>query len=70
MTRARSGAAHRNKVRQVLGRSKGYSAARGKRYKAAKEQVARRFTSDRLVDDVSRLYAQALADKRGVETAV
>jgi len=40
MPRATSGAAHRNKVRQVLGRAKGYSAARGKRYKAAKEQVA------------------------------
>lgn len=40
MTRARSGAAHRNKTRQVLDRAKGYSAARGKRYKAAKEQVA------------------------------
>jgi large subunit ribosomal protein L20 len=40
MTRAKSGASHRNKVRQVLGRAKGYSAARGKRYKAAKEQVA------------------------------
>ena len=40
MTRAKSGAAHRNKVRQVLGRAKGYSAARGHRYKAAKEQVA------------------------------
>ena len=40
MPRATSGAAHRNKVRQVLKRAKGYSAARGKRYKAAKEQVA------------------------------
>jgi len=40
MPRATSGAAHRNKVRQVLGRAKGYSAARSKRYKAAKEQVA------------------------------
>src|SRR5438270_7869890 len=40
MPRATSGAAHKNKVRQVLGRAKGYSAARGKRYKAAKEQVA------------------------------
>ena len=40
MTRARSGASHRNKVRQVLWRAKGYSAARGHRYKAAKEQVA------------------------------
>jgi large subunit ribosomal protein L20 len=40
MTRARSGASHRAKVRGVLGRAKGYSAARGKRYKAAKEQVA------------------------------
>src|SRR5919198_3474002 len=40
MPRATSGAAHRNKVRQVLGRAKGYSAARGKRFKAAKEQVA------------------------------
>ncbi len=40
MTRARSGASHRAKVRAVLGSAKGYSAARGKRYKAAKEQVA------------------------------
>src|SRR5438093_10051310 len=40
MTRARSGASHRAKVRAVLDRAKGYSAARGKRYKAAKEQVA------------------------------
>jgi large subunit ribosomal protein L20 len=40
MTRARSGASHRAKVRAVLGRSKGYSAARGKRFKAAREQVA------------------------------
>lgn len=40
MTRARSGSAHRAKVRSVLGRAKGYSAARGKRFKAAKEQVA------------------------------
>lgn len=40
MTRARSGARHRAKVRAVLGRAKGYSAARGKRFKAAKEQVA------------------------------
>ena len=40
MTRARSGAHHRAKVRAVLGRAKGYSAARGKRFKAAKEQVA------------------------------
>ena len=40
MTRAKSGARHRQKVRQVLKRAKGYSAARGKRYKAAKEQVA------------------------------
>ncbi|HYZ91696.1 MAG TPA: 50S ribosomal protein L20 [Actinomycetota bacterium] len=40
MTRARSGARHRQKVRAVLGRAKGYSAARGKRFKAAKEQVA------------------------------
>ncbi len=40
MTRAKSGARHRAKVRAVLGRAKGYSAARGKRYKAAKEQVA------------------------------
>jgi len=39
MTRAKSGAAHRNKVRQVLGRSKGYRASRGKHFKAAKEQV-------------------------------
>ncbi len=40
MTRARSGARHRQKVRAVLKQAKGYSAARGKRYKAAKEQVA------------------------------
>lgn len=40
MTRAKSGARHRAKVRAVLGRAKGYSAARGKRFKAAKEQVA------------------------------
>ena len=40
MTRARSGARHRQKVRAVLGHAKGYSAARGKRFKAAKEQVA------------------------------
>jgi large subunit ribosomal protein L20 len=40
MTRARSGARHRAKTRAVLGRAKGFSAARGKRFKAAKEQVA------------------------------
>src|SRR5687767_13958324 len=40
MTRAKSGARHRAKVRAVLKQSKGYSAARGKRFKAAKEQVA------------------------------
>ena len=40
MPRATSGARHRQRVRAVLGRAKGYSAARGKRYKAAKEQVA------------------------------
>lgn len=40
MTRARSGAAHRKKVRQVLGRAKGYYGARGKHFKAAREQVA------------------------------
>jgi large subunit ribosomal protein L20 len=40
MTRAKSGARHRQKVRAVLKQAKGYSAARGKRYKAAKEQVA------------------------------
>ena len=40
MTRAKSGASHRQRVRAVLKRAKGYSAARGKRYKAAKEQVA------------------------------
>ena len=39
MTRARSGAAHRKKVRQVLGRAKGYYGARSRHYKAAKEQV-------------------------------
>lgn len=40
MTRANSGARHRSKMKAVLGRAKGYSAARGKRFKAAKEQVA------------------------------
>lgn len=40
MTRARSGARHRAKSRTVLGGAKGYSAARGKRFKAAKEQLA------------------------------
>ena len=40
MTRAKSGAAHRNKVRTVLGLAKGYYGARGRNYKAAKEQVA------------------------------
>ncbi|MGH7857581.1 MAG: 50S ribosomal protein L20 [Candidatus Binatia bacterium] len=40
MPRARSGAAHRNKVRNVLKRSKGYYASRGRHFKAAKEQVA------------------------------
>jgi large subunit ribosomal protein L20 len=40
MTRAKSGAAHRNKVRRVLGRSKGYYGARGRNFKAASEQVA------------------------------
>lgn len=40
MTRARSGGAHRQKVRQVLKRSKGYYGARGKHFKAAREQVA------------------------------
>jgi large subunit ribosomal protein L20 len=40
MTRARSGARHRQKTRAVLDRAKGYSAARGKHFKAAKEQVA------------------------------
>ena len=40
MTRVRSGASHRAKVRTVLGRAKGYYGSRGKHYKAAKEQVA------------------------------
>jgi large subunit ribosomal protein L20 len=40
MTRAKSGAGHRAKVRTVLGRAKGYYGSRGKHYKAAKEQVA------------------------------
>jgi large subunit ribosomal protein L20 len=40
MTRAKSGAAHRNKVRTVLGQAKGYYGSRGKHFKAAREQVA------------------------------
>lgn len=40
MTRAKSGASHRAKVRSVLGRAKGYYGSRGTHYKAAKEQVA------------------------------
>lgn len=40
MPRAKSGAAHRNKVRNVLKRSKGYYGSRGRHFKAAKEQVA------------------------------
>jgi large subunit ribosomal protein L20 len=40
MTRAKSGAAHRKKVRTVLGLAKGYYGARGHHFKAAKEQVA------------------------------
>lgn len=40
MTRAKSGAAHRAKVRGVLRRSKGYYGSRGRHFKAAKEQVA------------------------------
>ncbi|HVL80772.1 MAG TPA: 50S ribosomal protein L20 [Actinomycetota bacterium] len=39
MPRAKSGAAHRNKVRNVLGQAKGYYGSRGRHYKAAKEQV-------------------------------
>ena len=39
MPRAKSGAAHRKKVRNVLGQSKGYYGSRGTHYKAAKEQV-------------------------------
>ena len=39
MPRAKSGAAHRNKVRNVLSQSKGYYGSRGTHYKAAKEQV-------------------------------
>lgn len=39
MPRARSGAAHRQKVRTVLGLAKGYYGSRGRNYKAAKEQV-------------------------------
>ncbi len=40
MTRAKSGAAHRKKVRTVLGQAKGYYGARGRNFKSAKEQVA------------------------------
>ena len=40
MTRAKSGAAHRNKVRTVLGQAKGYYGSRSKHFKAAREQVA------------------------------
>lgn len=40
MTRARSGARHRAKVRAVMKRSKGYYGSRGRHFKAAKEQVA------------------------------
>src|SRR5687768_4147239 len=40
MPRAKSGAAHRNKKRTILGLAKGYQGSRGKKYKSAKEQVA------------------------------
>lgn len=40
MTRAKSGARHRAKVRAVMSRAKGYYGSRGRHYKAAKEQVA------------------------------
>ena len=36
--------------------------------RAARESVAARFAHERLVDDVDRLYASALAEKRGLET--
>lgn len=39
MPRSKSGASHRNKVRQVLRRAKGYDHSRGKHFKAAREQV-------------------------------
>jgi len=39
MPRAKSGAAHRAKVRTVMREARGYSASRGRHYKAAKEQV-------------------------------
>jgi glycosyltransferase involved in cell wall biosynthesis len=41
-------------------------AARLRMGEAAKAMVASRFTVDRLVDDVHRLYERALAEKRGV----
>lgn len=40
MTRAKSGAPHRAKVRAVMRRAKGYYGSRGRHFKAAKEQVA------------------------------
>jgi len=35
---------------------------------AARREVARRFSPDRLVDDIDRLYQEALAEKRDVAT--
>ena len=40
MTRAKSGAQHRAKVRTVMRQARGYYGSRGRHYKAAKEQVA------------------------------
>ena len=39
MPRAKSGAAHRTKVRTVMRQARGYYGSRGRHYKAAKEQV-------------------------------
>jgi glycosyltransferase involved in cell wall biosynthesis len=44
--------------------------ARRRMGQAARESVETRFTSARLVDDVVRLYTSALAEKRGLETAI
>jgi glycosyltransferase involved in cell wall biosynthesis len=44
-------------------------AARRRMGEAAKELAASRFTVDRLVDDVHRLYESALAEKRGLTPA-
>jgi glycosyltransferase involved in cell wall biosynthesis len=35
---------------------------------AARREVARRFSTERLVDDIDRLYREALADKRDIAT--